>query len=220
MKQIRVLIVDDSAFVRKAIGSMLQSDNRIEIIGYAQNGREAVQMTEELRPDIITMDIEMPIMNGLEALRLIMQQNPTPVIMVSSITFDGAEATIEAMTLGAVDFIPKQSSFNVQNVLKDDLIRKIVEISQSYGLKSRLNHTQSLLNNLRSPASAVNTTSFSPTSPLGIKSPPPAPEKPMSLMERIAARRRGDNNASVKDSPLKPETTRLEQSKREGRVDS
>lgn len=220
MKQIRVLIVDDSAFVRKAIGSMLQSDNRIEIIGYAQNGREAVQMTEELRPDIITMDIEMPIMNGLEALRLIMQQNPTPVIMVSSITFDGAEATIEAMTLGAVDFIPKQSSFNVQNVLKDDLIRKIVEISQSHGLKSRLNHTQSLLNNLRSPASAVNTTSFSPTSPLGVKSPPPAPEKPMSLMERIAARRRGDNNASVKDSPLKPETTRLEQSKTEGRVDS
>ncbi len=221
MKQINVLVVDDSAFVRKAIGSMLQTDNRIHVIGYAQNGKEAIQMTNDLRPDIITMDIEMPIMNGLDALRHIMQHTPTPVIMVSSITYDGAEATIEAMTLGAVDFIPKQSSFNVQNVLKDDLIKKIVEISQSHGLKNRLSHTQNLLNNLRvhpipqqQPSSA--TSSHSIASPSGISVP--ASTKPLSLMERIAARRSADK--SKPDSSVRQDISSKHDNKIDSKVDS
>lgn len=127
MNKIRVLIVDDSAFMRKAIEGMLKKDPEIEVVGFARNGKEAVEMVESLKPDIITLDIEMPIMNGLEALEIIMKKFPTPTIMVSSLTTEGAEATLKALELGAVDFIPKDKSFATLTIMKieKELIEKI-----------------------------------------------------------------------------------------------
>ncbi|MCU0424416.1 MAG: chemotaxis response regulator protein-glutamate methylesterase [Candidatus Kapabacteria bacterium] len=176
MKPIRVLIVDDSAFVRKALSTMLQSEPDIEIVGLANNGKEAVEKTAELKPDIITLDVEMPIMNGLEALRIIMEQNPTPVLMVSSITTEGAEATIEALSLGAVDFISKQSTLTIQQTMRDELVGKVKAITQSAGVKTRLSRP-SLLGGL----------GFRKSSTPAAKADDP--NERLSLQERIARRR-------------------------------
>lgn len=124
---IRVLVVDDSAFMRKAIENMLKNVPDIQIVGFGRNGKEAVEMCKSLRPDVITLDIEMPQMDGLEALSTIMRETPTSVIMVSSLTTEGAEATMKALDLGAVDFLAKDKSFASFGVMKieDQLIEKI-----------------------------------------------------------------------------------------------
>lgn len=128
--KIRVLVVDDSAFMRKAISMMISDDPEIEVIGTATNGEEGVEKVFELAPDLVTMDIEMPRMDGLTALRKIMKEKPTPVMMVSSLTSDGAQATLEALDLGAVDFIPKQLSYVSLDIvkIKQELIAKIKHI--------------------------------------------------------------------------------------------
>jgi two-component system chemotaxis response regulator CheB len=128
--KIRVLIVDDSAFMRKAIQVMLAEDPMIEIIGFAANGKEGVEKTFELKPDLVTMDIEMPQLDGLAALRMIMDKQPTPVIMVSSLTSEGAQITLDALDLGAVDFIPKQMSYVSLDIvkIKADLQAKVRHI--------------------------------------------------------------------------------------------
>jgi len=127
MSKIRVLIVDDSAFMRKAIETMIKKDPAIEVVGMARNGVEALEMFDKLNPDVITLDIEMPQMDGLTALERIMKKKPTPVIMVSSLTTEGADSTMKALELGAVDFIPKGKSFATFGVMKieDDLRNKI-----------------------------------------------------------------------------------------------
>ena len=109
-KVIRVVVVDDSAFMRKAISTMLQKDTEIEVVGMARDGMEGLEMVRKLDPDVVTLDIEMPVMDGLTALKHIMMEMPRPVIMVSSLTTEGGEATLKAMEYGAVDFIPKQLS--------------------------------------------------------------------------------------------------------------
>ncbi|GAQ94236.1 two-component system, chemotaxis family, response regulator CheB [Thermodesulfovibrio aggregans] len=129
---IKVLVVDDSAFMRRAITSMLQEDPEIKVIGTARDGLEAVQMVQELKPDVVTMDVEMPRMDGITALKEIMQKCPVPVIMVSSLTTEGAKVTIEALELGAVDFIPKnlaELSVNIVKI-KGMLIDKIKTIGK------------------------------------------------------------------------------------------
>jgi two-component system, chemotaxis family, protein-glutamate methylesterase/glutaminase len=128
--KIRVLIVDDSAFMRKAIQMMLTDDPMIEIVGFASNGQEGVDKTFELKPDLVTMDIEMPLLDGLTALRMIMEKQPTPVIMVSSLSSEGAQITLDALDLGAVDFIAKQMSFVSLDIvkIKADLQAKIRHI--------------------------------------------------------------------------------------------
>jgi two-component system, chemotaxis family, protein-glutamate methylesterase/glutaminase len=103
---IRVLVVDDSALVRKLFGRVLSDEAEFEI-GFARDGREALERLEEFQPDVVTLDVEMPQMNGLECLDRIMVQRPCRVVMVSSVTDVGAEATLNALRLGAVDFIPK-----------------------------------------------------------------------------------------------------------------
>ncbi len=127
MNKITVLVVDDSAFMRKAIESMLAKDPDIQVIGFAANGLEAIEKVRTLKPDVVTLDIEMPRMDGLTALEKIMAENPLPVIMVSSLTTEGADATLKALDLGAVDFIPKDKSFASFGVLKieDDLRDKV-----------------------------------------------------------------------------------------------
>ncbi|PLV57331.1 chemotaxis response regulator protein-glutamate methylesterase [Thermotoga sp. SG1] len=106
-KTIRVLVVDDSAFMRMVLKDIIDSQPDMKVVGFAKDGLEAVEKAIELKPDVITMDVEMPNLNGIEALKLIMRKAPTRVIMVSSLTEEGAAITIEALRNGAVDFITK-----------------------------------------------------------------------------------------------------------------
>ncbi|KIL39230.1 chemotaxis protein CheY [Gordoniibacillus kamchatkensis] len=105
----RILVVDDSVFMRRIISDLIAEDPELEVIGTARNGKEAVEQVKLLRPQAVTLDVEMPEMNGLEALRHIMSEAPTPVIMLSSLTQEGARETIRALELGAFDFICKPS---------------------------------------------------------------------------------------------------------------
>lgn len=132
IQKIKVLIVDDSAFMRKSISILLESDPDIEVAGFGRDGEEGYELAKKLKPDIITLDIEMPRMDGLTALKKIMDDCPTSVIMVSSLTTEGAESTIKALELGAVDFIPKEMSFVSVNIvkIKEDLIRKVKTIAR------------------------------------------------------------------------------------------
>lgn len=134
---VKVLIVDDSAFMRNALSSMLSSDKDIKIVGTARDGLEAIEKVATLKPDVVTMDVEMPKMDGITALKHIMQKNPVPVIMVSSLTTEGAKVTLEALELGAVDFIPKNLSELSINIvkIKELLIDKIKQIGRKEVLK-------------------------------------------------------------------------------------
>ncbi|MFS1513180.1 protein-glutamate methylesterase/protein-glutamine glutaminase [Chengkuizengella sp. SCS-71B] len=116
MTKYRVIVVDDSAFMRNLITNIISENTEFEIICFAKNGKEAVDKVIELKPDVVTMDIEMPIMNGLDALQMIMEKQPTPVLMLSNFTDFGTLETIKALQYGAVDFIKKPSiaaSFNL-----------------------------------------------------------------------------------------------------------
>ena len=129
---VNVLVVDDSAFMRNTLTSMISSDPEIKVVGIARNGIEAVDKVAELKPDIVTLDVEMPRMNGLEALKHIMAKTPVPVLMVSSLTDEDAKETLEALDLGAVDFIPKNLSDLSVNIvkIKEILIDKIKNIAK------------------------------------------------------------------------------------------
>ncbi|MGF1726792.1 protein-glutamate methylesterase/protein-glutamine glutaminase [Photobacterium nomapromontoriensis] len=105
---VKVLVVDDSSFFRRRVSEIINADPRLEVVGNAVNGKEAVEMTRKLQPDVITMDIEMPVMDGITAVREIMQATPTPILMFSSLTHEGAKATLDALDAGALDFLPKK----------------------------------------------------------------------------------------------------------------
>ena len=96
--RVRVLVVDDSAFMRKAISMMIEDDPDIEVIGTARDGIEAIEKVKLLKPDLVTLDVEMPRMDGITALKRIMRENPLPVLMVSSLTVEGARATVDALS--------------------------------------------------------------------------------------------------------------------------
>ncbi|MBF0457076.1 MAG: chemotaxis response regulator protein-glutamate methylesterase [Nitrospirae bacterium] len=130
MDKIRVLVVDDSVVIRTVLKNMIESDKDLQVAGVACDGVEAIEKVLTLKPDIVTMDVEMPRMDGLEALKQIMAKCPTPVIMLSSLTVDGAKTTLQALELGAVDFIPKnlsQISMNMMNIQKM-LVDKLKQI--------------------------------------------------------------------------------------------
>ncbi|MDO6718417.1 chemotaxis response regulator protein-glutamate methylesterase [Psychrosphaera sp. 1_MG-2023] len=105
---IKVLVVDDSAFFRRRVTEILNSHPDLQVIGDAADGQAAIEQTAKLRPDVITMDIEMPVMDGITAVKKIMAVTPTPIIMFSSLTHDGATATLDALEAGALDFLPKK----------------------------------------------------------------------------------------------------------------
>jgi two-component system chemotaxis response regulator CheB len=105
---VRVLVVDDSGFFRRRVTEMLNADPQLEVVGSASNGKEAIEQITKLHPDVVTMDIEMPVMDGITATREIMRSHPTPIIMFSSLTTDGAKATLDALDAGALDFLPKR----------------------------------------------------------------------------------------------------------------
>ncbi|TAM73844.1 chemotaxis response regulator protein-glutamate methylesterase [bacterium] len=131
-ERIRVLVVDDSAFMRRALLKMLENDPSIEVIGTANSGEEGVERVAALRPDVVTMDVEMPGIGGLEAVRSIMLSHPTPIIMISSVTREGAEETLRALELGAVDFIPKPTAayMDILHVARD-LVAKVRAVGGS-----------------------------------------------------------------------------------------
>src|ERR1700758_5809024 len=110
IKKFRVLIVDDSAFMRKVLETIFNADDQLQVAGHAKDGREAVAQADSLRPDVITMDINMPHMDGLQATEQIMSTNPRPIVIVSSESREGAEITLKALQLGAIDFVTKPSA--------------------------------------------------------------------------------------------------------------
>ncbi len=134
---IKVVVVDDSAFMRKAIMAMLEKDPEIRVVAVGRDGAEGLELIRRHDPDVVTLDIEMPKMDGLTALRHIMMEMPRPVLMVSSLTVEGAEATLKAMELGAVDFIPKALSKVSLDIVRieDDLRAKVKTIA-----KRRISH--------------------------------------------------------------------------------
>ncbi len=124
---IRVLIVDDSAFMRKVLSDMIDTEESLSVVGTATDGKDALAKIEQLNPDVVTLDVEMPIMNGISCLKEIMKRFPRPVIMLSSGTEHGAELTIRALDEGAVDFIAKPKNiFDIKNdKKKNEIIEKI-----------------------------------------------------------------------------------------------
>lgn len=140
---IRVLIADDSAFMRKVLSDLFSGQSDFEVAGVAFNGKEAIEKVLKLRPDLLTMDVNMPVMDGLQALSVIMKDCPLPVVMFSSLTQEGAEATLKALDLGAVDFISKTGgSISKIDTIEQEILEKCrvaatANISRKTGLSSR-----------------------------------------------------------------------------------
>jgi len=149
---VSVLVVDDSGFFRKRLTEILTASGQIRVVGVASNGREGVELAESLRPDVITMDYEMPIMDGISAVREIMKTRPVPVLMFSSLTYEGARVTLDALEAGAVDFLPK----NFEEIARDGsqlqkiLIDRVLDVARSRPT-GRPSHTPS-----HSPGTALS----------------------------------------------------------------
>lgn len=140
MKKIRVLVVDDSAFMRKVISDLLMDDQLIEVVATARNGEDALDKLKTFNPDVMTLDVEMPVMNGIETLKRVMKEHPLPVIMISSVTKEGTANTLLAMELGAVDFITKTSggiSLDLHKI-KMELIEKVKLASKVNVVSSKI----------------------------------------------------------------------------------
>src|SRR5881398_2690822 len=156
-KKIRVLVVDDSTFMRKVLENIYNSDEQMQVVGSAKDGREAVTMAESLKPDVISMDINMPHVDGLQATAEIMTTNPRPIVIVSSESRDGAASTLKALELGAIEFIAKPSSaidLDMQSI-REDLLRKVKMAAKVRVVRtaSRLAATLQSLNPAGSPNS-------------------------------------------------------------------
>ncbi|AZP71301.1 chemotaxis response regulator protein-glutamate methylesterase [Pseudomonas poae] len=165
---VKVLVVDDSGFFRRRVSEILSADPTIQVVGTATNGKEAIDQAIALKPDVITMDYEMPMMDGITAVRHIMQRCPTPVLMFSSLTHEGARVTLDALDAGAVDFLPKNFediSRNPEKV-KQLLCEKVHSISRS--------NRRSLFS-APAPAPAPVATSTAPTSSFARPAPAPVP---------------------------------------------
>lgn len=131
--RVRVLIVDDSALMRQLLSELLGSSADIEVVGTARNGREAVTQAVRLKPDVVTLDVEMPEVSGLEALPTLLSVHEAPVVMVSALTQEGADVTLQALELGAVDFMPKpeRNQLGEMRASRDLLVAKVVAAAQS-----------------------------------------------------------------------------------------
>jgi two-component system chemotaxis response regulator CheB len=136
MGKIRVLIVDDSSFVRKALLRIFESDPSMEVAGMAASGGEALERIAELRPDVVTLDVIMPGMDGLDTLKIIMEDHPTPVLMLSQLTKQGAELTLRALEMGAMDFVDKSSTGMMDFLdLEREIILKVKSLAVSKPVK-------------------------------------------------------------------------------------
>lgn len=166
---IKLLVVDDSGFFQRRIAEILKNDPDIKIVGFANNGREAIEKNRSLTPDVITMDYEMPVMDGITALRNIMSERPTPVLMFSSLSYEGARVTLNALEAGAVDFLPK----NFEDLQKGGervraiLSEKIKSVAREF--------------NRGAAASSAAPTSFAPAAAPASAAPKPAAPIPPAV---------------------------------------
>lgn len=177
---VKVLVVDDSGFFRRRVSEILSSDPTIQVVGTATNGKEAIEQALALKPDVITMDYEMPMMDGITAVRHIMQRCPTAVLMFSSLTHEGARVTLDALDAGAVDFLPKNFediSRNPEKV-KQMLCEKVHSISRS---NRRVGGYAS------TPAAAPAPASFAPSSASASHSTPATPRRVPAPAPRTAS---------------------------------
>ncbi len=170
---VRVLVVDDSGFFRRRVTEMLKVDARIEVVGSAANGREAIRQTQELKPDVITMDIEMPVMDGITAVRRIMSIIPTPILMFSSLTHEGAQSTFDALDAGAVDFLPK--NFDELSNKREEVAKILCSRVWSIGIRGLASNKPSASVNDRKSAttrSSARTTAQRSTVAAPVKAQP------------------------------------------------
>ena len=168
-QKLRVLVVDDSAFMRGAISRVLSGDPRFEVAGQAKDGEEAVRLAAELRPDVISMDFNMPGLNGAEATRAILAKNATPIVMLSAHTREGAAATVQALAAGAVDFVEKPDGEVSANLvsIRDQLVDKLIAAAGA---------------NVRGSMTVLDVASSAP--PVSRRAPRPTP-KPMPAGLRV-----------------------------------
>lgn len=176
---VKVLVVDDSGFFRRRVSEILASDSTIQVVGTATNGRDAIDQAVSLKPDVITMDYEMPMMDGITAVRHIMQRCPTPVLMFSSLTHEGARVTLDALDAGAVDFLPKNF---------EDISRNPEKVKQ---LLCEKIHTLARSNRRGSPVAAA----------------PVARSEPVSAPARPTAPRTPLGSASGRESSVRTSAT-------------
>ncbi|MHC8408426.1 protein-glutamate methylesterase/protein-glutamine glutaminase [Pseudomonas sp. TMB3-21] len=171
---VKVLVVDDSGFFRRRVSEILSADPNIQVVGTATNGKEAIDQALALKPDVITMDYEMPMMDGITAVRHIMQRCPTPVLMFSSLTHEGARVTLDALDAGAVDFLPKNFEDISRNPdkVKQLLCEKILSISRSNRRVSTYNAPAPVVAPVTAPVPASASSSYASMAPAR---PAPAP---------------------------------------------
>ncbi|MFU2508165.1 protein-glutamate methylesterase/protein-glutamine glutaminase [Pseudoalteromonas sp. ASV78] len=160
---VKVLVVDDSSFFRRRVSEILEQDKDIEVIGFAVNGREAVDKANQLRPDVITMDVEMPVLDGISAVKEIMAANPTPILMFSSLTRDGATATLDALDAGALDFLPKKFEDIARN--NEDAIKLLQNKVKEIGRRRLSRFSRPTATTPVTPTSTATTTRPAITQP-------------------------------------------------------
>ncbi|KQW39531.1 MULTISPECIES: protein-glutamate methylesterase/protein-glutamine glutaminase [Pseudomonas] len=177
---VKVLVVDDSGFFRRRVSEILSADTSIQVVGTATNGKEAIDQALALKPDVITMDYEMPMMDGITAVRHIMQRCPTPVLMFSSLTHEGARVTLDALDAGAVDFLPKNFEDISRNPdkVRQLLCEKVHSISRSNRRVGAYSAPAPAPVAAPSPAPTASS-SFNPAPVRSTPAPAPAPARPV-----------------------------------------
>ncbi|ELG5188426.1 chemotaxis response regulator protein-glutamate methylesterase [Vibrio vulnificus] len=180
---IKVLVVDDSSFFRRRVSEIINAESRLEVIDVAVNGKEAVEKAKRLKPDVITMDIEMPVMDGISAVREIMASVPTPILMFSSLTHDGAKATLDALDAGALDFLPKKFEDIARN--RDEAVsllqQRVIQIASKRAFMRR--PVASSASVQERPQSTLNR----PTTGLRREAPAQAPVSRASVVAKFRA---------------------------------
>lgn len=192
----RVLVVDDSNFFQHRLKDIINEHPELKVVGIASNGREAIDKAAELKPDIITMDFEMPVMDGVTAIKHIMSNRRVPILMFSSLTYEGAKITLDALAAGALDFIPKDFAEVSRNseVLKKKLHERLITLAGS-GNRSVPPPVATTASPAPVPASASSSSSFRP-----IAAPAPA-ARPVSPVQDEQARPSGSDNYRLKNKP-------------------
>ncbi|CAG9296181.1 protein-glutamate methylesterase/protein-glutamine glutaminase [Celerinatantimonas diazotrophica] len=157
---VKVLVVDDSSFFRRRVSEILNAEPTLEVIGAAKDGREAINMVIKLKPDVVTMDVEMPVLDGISAVREIMQKCPTPILMFSSLTHEGAKATLDALDAGALDFIPKKFEDIAKN--RDEAIKLLQQRVKAIARRRFLMRRSSVSSNTstQTPATSARSSKF------------------------------------------------------------
>ncbi|RUO26364.1 chemotaxis response regulator protein-glutamate methylesterase [Aliidiomarina minuta] len=164
---IRVLVVDDSSFFRRRVSEILNASAELDVVGTAEDGEAAIEQTKKLKPDVITMDIEMPVLDGISAVRRIMAECPTPILMFSSLTHDGAKATLDALEAGALDFLPKKFEDIARN--REDAVnvlqQRVISIARKSVPRRSVTRTEPAATR-PSPAAPVRRTSSADSAPV------------------------------------------------------